>query len=209
MQPLLAAQDLPGLLALLKSRWQPDQIRDLLQSSCDDARKVALLALGLVGRRCAIGDVSACLKDPDATVNQIAEHALWSIWFRNGTCPANQELCRGTQALGRREFACAISHFDKAIEADPSFAEAYNQRAITYYLLERFEDSLCDCRRAAERMPVHFGAWAGMGHCQAHLHRLPEAIECYEKALELNPHLECIKEAVQELRQRVQSDSPS
>ena len=83
---------------------------------------------------------------------------------------------------------------------DPDFAEAYNQRAIAKYLQERYEESIRDCRRAVERMPCHFGAWAGMGHCHAHQGRAAEAIEAYERALLINPHLEGIRQAVDELR---------
>jgi len=36
-------------------------------------------------------------------------------------------------------------------------------------------------------MPCHFGAWAGLGHCYAHEGRLAEAVEAYERALEINP----------------------
>jgi len=49
-------------------------------------------------------------------------------------------------------------------------------------------------------MPCHFGAWAGMGHCHAHVGRLDEALKSYERALSINPHLDGVREAVNELR---------
>src|SRR5205814_6563521 len=49
VQPLLERQDLNGLLSLLHSRWNCDQLRTLLHSDHLDAKKVALLAVGLVG----------------------------------------------------------------------------------------------------------------------------------------------------------------
>jgi hypothetical protein len=57
-------------------------------------------------------------------------------------------------------------------------------------------------------MPIHFGAWAGMGHCHTHLRNLPQAVRCYEKALEINPHMSEIRQAVDELtcRLRVSQD---
>jgi tetratricopeptide (TPR) repeat protein len=110
------------------------------------------------------------------------------------------ELCRGSKALNRRDFDRAMEHFSRAIELDPTFAEAYNQRAIVHYLREAYEDSIADCLRTIERMPCHFGAWAGMGHCHAHGGRLAEAVRCYEKALKINPHLEGARQAVQEMR---------
>jgi tetratricopeptide (TPR) repeat protein len=203
VEPLLAKKDLPGLLQLLKSNWQPEQIRDLLRSRHCDARKVALLALALVGPTCCTEELSRQLKDPDPVINDLAEHALWAIWFRSGnTQEANQLVCRGAEALNTREFARAIEIFSQAIRVDPCFAEAYNQRAIAYYLSEDYPRSVADCERVTRRMPCHFGAWAGMGHCHAHLNQIPQAIECYEKALSINPHMHCVQEAVRELKNR-------
>jgi tetratricopeptide (TPR) repeat protein len=201
VQPLLERQDLPGLLALLKTKWSYEQIRDLLRSDHTDARKVALLALGLVAPSCCIPELAHHLKDPDKMVNEMAEHALWSIWFRAGSERANHELARGAQALERRMFDHAIEHFDRAIDACPNFAEAYNQRGLANYLMERYEQSIPDCRRAVELMPCHFGALAGMGHCYAHLGRTRDAIEAYERALAVNPHLECIRQTIEHLKQ--------
>lgn len=200
VQPLLERKDAPGLLALLQSRWRPEDILKLLTSRHPDARKVAALAIGMVGTRCCIEPLCRLLKDPDPITNEMAEHALWSIWFRLGTPQANHELARGALALNRRDLAHAIGHFDRAIELCPDFAEAYNQRAIALYLLERHEPCIQDCRKAVQLMPIHFGAWSGMGHCHVALRRFDEAIACYTKALEINPHLNCLKQSIEELR---------
>jgi tetratricopeptide (TPR) repeat protein len=204
VEPLLVSKDLSGLLVLLKTHWQPEQIRGLLRSPHVDAKKVALLALALVGPICCTEELSFQLKDPDPVINELAEHALWAIWLRCGkTTEVNQLVCRGAEALSHRDFPKAVQLFNDAIRKDPDFAEAYNQRAIAYYLSEDYEKSIADCRRVVKRMPCHFGAWAGMGHCSAHLEQIPEAIECYQKALSINPHLECIREAVCELKKRL------
>lgn len=200
VQPLLEKKDLPGLLSLLRSRWTKDQIKELLRGPDRDARKVAALALSFVGTRCCINPLAEQLKDPDPMINEMAEHALWSIWFRCGSPEANGLLAHGAEALDRRCFERAEELFTQAIEADPKFAESYNQRGIVRYLTERYAESIEDCRAAVERMPCHFGAWAGMGHCHAHLGQTGEAIRCYEKALEVNPHLNCIREAVETLQ---------
>src|SRR4051812_15897423 len=126
VRPLLEQQNLQGLIATLNERWNCDQIATLLMCGDEDARKVAALCLSLVGKRCTIDKLAKQLQDPDPMVNQMTEHALWSIWFRCGVPQANTELCRGTKALNAREFAEAIEHFDRAIELDDEFAEAYN-----------------------------------------------------------------------------------
>jgi tetratricopeptide (TPR) repeat protein len=197
---LLEKRDLPGLLQLLKSRWTYDQLKDLMRSPHHDARKVAMLALSLVGGRCAIPVLTERLKDPEPCANQMAEHALWSIWFRCGSDQANVLIKQGADALEQKQLEQAEKLFTQAIEADPTFAEAYNQRAIARYLAERYPQSIEDCQRVLERMPCHFGAWAGMGHCWAHLGETSKAIECYSKALEINPHLDQVDEALTTLR---------
>jgi tetratricopeptide (TPR) repeat protein len=200
VQPLLERKDVKGLHQLLKSRWSLEELTGFLACDQDDVRKVAALALALVGGRCCISAVASQLRHSDPMVNQMAEHALWSIWFRCGCQEANHELCRGTKALNCRDFANATAHLTRAIEIDPNFAEAYNQRAIVKYLQERFDESIQDCLRAVELMPCHFGAWAGMGHCHAHAGRLTEALESYDRALAINPHMESISQMVRELR---------
>jgi tetratricopeptide (TPR) repeat protein len=204
VEPLLERQDLQGLLCLLKTHWEPQQVRDLLRSRHNDARKVALLALALVGPSCCIEELAHQLKDPDPVINQLAEHALWAIWLRGSkVCQANQLICQGTEAMNERDFPRAVELFSQAIRHDPDFTEAYNQRAIAYYLLEDFPRSIGDCKRTIRRMPCHFGAWAGMGHCHAHLNEIPPAIDCYEKALQINPHLDCIRQTIEELKKNV------
>lgn len=200
VQPLLERQDAAGLLQLVRAHWSHEQLKSILECDDVDARKVACLALALAGEKCCIPCVAEQLQHPDPMVNQMAEHALWSVWFRCGTEEANAELCRGTRCLNRRDLSCAMKHFTRAAEIDPTFAEAYNQRGITKYLAERYEESIADCREAIERMPCHFGAWAGLGHCYAHQGQLVEAVRCYERALSINPHLDGIREAIGELK---------
>jgi tetratricopeptide (TPR) repeat protein len=187
---------------MLKANWTHSQIASLFCCADPDARKVAAFAFGLVGKTCCVHKLAPLLKDPDPMVHQMAEHALWSLWFRSGTPEANHEVCRGTKAMNRRDFEHALTHFNRAIDLDPSFAEAYNQRAIVHYLSERYEESVEDCRKAVSRMPSHFGAWAGMGHCFAHLGRHEEAIRSYEKALEINPRLEGVRQGIESLREK-------
>lgn len=176
------------------------QIERLLAGGHDDARKTAAVALSLVGTGCCIDGLARLLRDPDPTVNQLAEHALWSIWLRAGTAEANQEMTEGHRALNALDFGRAVMHFTRAIKLDDDFAEAWNQRALAEYLRENWEASVEDCREVLRRMPCHFGAAAGLGHCLAHLGRTDEAITAYEHALRINPHMECVIQVLEELR---------
>jgi len=200
VKPLLERRDLPGLVRLLSGKWTAAQIVSLLHADCCDTRKVAALSLSLVGCRECLPDLVRQLRDPDPMINQMAEHAVWSIWFRMGTPQANCEVHRGVKAMDRRDFDAAVEHFTRAIGLSPTFAEAYNQRATAHYLLERYDDSIADALAAVQHCPEHFGAWAGLGHCYACLGQINPAIEAYERALSINPRLECLHEAIAELK---------
>lgn len=200
LRPALESRDMNAVLDLCKNRWTCSQIAALLSSDHADARKVASVALALVGCSSCLQDISEQLRDPDPLVNQLAEHALWSIWFRGGSPEAINLVARGAKLIGRRDFERAIMFFNRAIDLSPTFAEAFNQRAIAKYLQDDYTGSIQDCRRATALMPIHFGAWSGMGHCHAHEGNIAEAIRCYQRALKIHPHLHCIREALEELQ---------
>lgn len=177
------------------------QVVELLDTEHLDAKKVAALVLSLIGTEACLDALARQLKHPDRCLSQMAEHAMWSIWVQIGSEPAKSQFARASMAASNRDLNTAIKHFTKAIELDPDFAEAYNQRAMIYYLQEQFEESLADCIRAAELMPTHFGALAGAGHCHACLGNTAQAIRYYEKAKQINPHLECVDDLIRELRE--------
>jgi tetratricopeptide (TPR) repeat protein len=197
--PLLARQDAHGLVRLVQSRWTLDQIARLLDMPHADVRKCASLALALIGTESCLEALAKQLRDEDAIVAQMAEHAMWSIWIRSGTDDANAWLVRGTKYFQDRHVEQAIESFSRAIDIDPDFAEAYNQRAMAHYVMEAFDRSAEDCRRVVSLMPMHFGAWAGLGNCYACLGKLQEAADCYRRAKQINPHLACVDDLIEEL----------
>jgi len=199
LRPALETQDTHAVVALCKQHWSCAQIASLLASENRDARKVASLALSLVGCTSCLNDIAHQLKDPDPMVNQLAEHALWSIWFRGGEPKAISLVGRGSRMVDCKQFDEAIDRFNRALRISPTFAEAYNQRAIAHYLTDNYVASIKDCRRAVTLMPIHFGAWSGLGHCYAQMGQVEEALRSYRKALELNPHLLCVGETISEL----------
>lgn len=205
MSPLLERRDVRGVVDAIQRNWSMAQVVELLdggsKSDSSDAQKVAAVALGLVGTDCCLAALARQLKHPDRMMSQMAEHAMWSIWFRSGNCGAQKHFARGSVAFSERRFDTARDEFTKAIEADPTFAEAYNQRAIVHYVNEHFDESLADCQRTIELMPLHFGAWAGAGHCHACLGNTQDAIAAYERAKQINPHLECVDQLIAELRE--------
>jgi tetratricopeptide (TPR) repeat protein len=190
--PFVAAGDFERARDSIGRCWCGEKLCRFLKHTDAPVRIAAALSLTLLGDKKAIEPLTAALHDPDAQVHQAAEEALWAIWFR---CGLNRSICHlkcGTHHLKHGNLDTAAEKFSLAIEADPGFAEAYNQRAIAYYLGEGYTQSIADCQQALKLMPPHFGAMAGMGHCHAHLGHYAEARQCYRQALEINPRMEGI-----------------
>jgi tetratricopeptide (TPR) repeat protein len=98
--------------------------------------------------------------------------------------------------LANRHYDTALRQSDELLAEAPWYAEAWNQRAIAHYQLEQFEESIGDCHQALELNPYHFGAAAGMGQCYVHMGDYTAALECFRRALKLNPNLEGIRASV-------------
>ncbi len=197
--PALADGKLAEAIEMVRRRWTSPQLIELLSDRNSDVRKVAALSLGMIGDERAVPALAVALHDPDAMVTEVAEHALWTVWFRLGRCAAICLVKHGNCHLRHGNYDVAVEKYSQAIAEDPGFAEAYNQRAIAHYLAERFEQSIADCDAALARIPQHFGAMAGKGHCYAHLKQWAEARRCYRLALAIHPRLEGIAGALHQI----------
>jgi tetratricopeptide (TPR) repeat protein len=125
--------------------------------------------------------------------------------MRLGNPRASAPFRRGVAQLTHEEYDLAVASFEEAIAIDPQFAEAHNQCAIAYFLLNDFEQSIDCCCRAIELIPQHFGAIAGMGHGYTQLGQLRRALECYRTAIAINPNMP----AVARLIERLNDPSPN
>ncbi len=200
VRPFLEKQDPHGLVRFLSTYWSRHQVRGLLGCGHTDAMKAAAACLALTGTSEDNAALAPLLHSEDPTLVAIAEHALWSIWFQSGDEVADGRLQRAVRLIGENDFDGAIECLDCLLVRCPDFAEAYNQRAITYFLKEDYRASLADCRRTLRLNPFHFGAMAGIGHCYASLGQLQMALEAYRRALQMHPRLEGVHQSIQQIR---------
>ncbi|MEM9513077.1 MAG: tetratricopeptide repeat protein, partial [Cyanobacteria bacterium P01_E01_bin.48] len=128
------------------------------------------------------------LKHSNPKVRDRATRQLWEMWF-------NQKGAAGLDALGRcqslveaQQFQAAEQELTQLVESMPDFAEAWNRRAVLYFITDRHQQAIADCRTTLELNPVHFGALNGLGLCHMALSEYSEAIAAFRKALEIQPH---------------------
>ncbi len=109
----------------------------------------------------------------------------------------------GSEALDARDGAQALAVFDRVVALAPHFAEGWNKRATTLYLLGRYADSITDIAKVLALEPRHFGALSGLGLCEAQRDRLPEAVAAFQRALAINPNMPGVQINIRNLQDEI------
>lgn len=160
-----------------------------LRDGEDTARRQAADLLGTIGSARAVEPLVHALRDEDWGVRTIAENALWQVWCRSGDAAVDALLQQGIHALEQKAWEEAVATFTMIIERAPGFAEGYNKRATTYYLMGQHAQAIADCEATIARNPYHFGALSGEGLCYLALGRLRKARDAFRSALAINPNM--------------------
>jgi tetratricopeptide (TPR) repeat protein len=184
---------------VVRGRYTEGTLCRILGSHPDvRSRRAAVVALGLVGTMASNPTVAAALHDADERVRAAAADALWEIWFRGDGTGQGAELKRAVALpdLEQRVAAC-----DDLIREHTDFAEAYNQRAIQHFTRGAYSAAVADCEATLRLNPYHFGAAAGMGQCYLRMRKPRAAARAFAHALELNPGLSDLRDALDALRE--------
>lgn len=96
-------------------------------------------------------------------------------------------FCRGTvnYMLGRS--AQAISHYERAIELDPQYAKAYNNRGGVHLALGQYTEAISNFNRAIELDPEYGSAYHNRANAYLGSGQYAQAILDYNHTLELDP----------------------
>ena len=126
---------------------------------------------------------------PDAATAQAIDQQIWSIW----TVPSDEKLAARMKivldARSSYDFESTIDLLDALIEDYPTYAEAWNQRATTYYMMQNFEASLADIDKTLELEPRHFGALSGQSLILLAQGKRDLALKAIIAALAIHPFL--------------------
>ena len=112
---------------------------------------------------------------------------IWNIWYEVDDPKVIEYFEKGIQAMNLRNYPLAIRFFDNLIEEDPNFAEGWTKRATVHFMMGNFDQSMQDIIKTLELEPRHFGALDGMGLIFIHQGQFKQAIDVYDKMLEIFP----------------------
>jgi tetratricopeptide (TPR) repeat protein len=128
------------------------------------------------------------LKQEDEMVRQVATEALWRHWYTQKGAYGAQMLVRSQTLLEAGKTTEAEGLLSELVRDQPDFAEAWNRRAVLYFLEKQYWKAISDCEQVLTLVPYHFGALHGLGLCHAALGNYLAAIQALRRALAVQPH---------------------
>ncbi len=128
---------------------------------------------------------------------------IWIIWRETSNDVARTFMRAGMRDMTEEHYEQALQAFNKVVQAAPHFAEGWNARATLLYLMGDYPASVADIRRTLRLEPRHFGAWSGLGLIYIGLERYQAALEAFDKALKLNPHLTGARRNIDLIKRRL------
>jgi len=169
-----------------------------------EVRRAAVLALGFIGDYDANHTMGCALLDEDRTVRTLADNGIRAVWTRAGNEAERRELEAIVRLNAARLHKEALGRATWMIERTPWFAEAWHQRAVAQAAIGRLVESIRDCHQVMEINPYHFVAATSMGQIYLRLGNPVSALECFRRALRLNPNLEGVRAQVDRLTRLVE-----
>jgi tetratricopeptide (TPR) repeat protein len=156
-------------------------------------RRAATMAVGFLGDYSHNAILGRALSDHDRGVRLLADSGIRQLWRRDGNLRQQRQMSRLCRLNQNDQYAEAIREATALIDEAAHFAEAWNQRAVALFALQKFEEAANDCHQTLELNAYHFGAAVGMAHCYLQLDEPFAALENFRRALALNPDLEDVR----------------
>jgi len=195
-QSYLADETAAHFVARVSEHYTQGTLARLALHGSRTTRRAAVLGVGFLGGYDCNVVLGRALHDDDRVVRLLAENSIRELWLRDGS-PEQQHWIQHIVRLndcGR--FEEAVREASQLIREAEGFAEAWNQRAIAHFRVNRYAESLRDCKQTIRRNAFHYPCAIGMGHCYLEMFEAAAALECFRWALGVNPDLENVRAQV-------------
>lgn len=152
----------------------------------------------------SLDDLFAKLPDhAGKRAGRMIEAEILRRFEKSGSDTADLLMSWADKAIEEKTYPLALDILDQIVLLRPTFAEAWNKRATVHYILDDYGSSVSDIRQTLAIEPRHFGALAGLGIILQGMDRKDAAIQAYQRALEINPQLDKVRESLERLEKEV------
>jgi len=194
-----------ALIKAVSTRYTNATLERLVEHGRQASRRGAVLALSFLSNYSSNAVLGRALHDTDRGVRMLAENGIRNLWMRDGGAIVQRRLRIVVGLVDNSRFEEGVAAAGELIDEVPYFAEAWNQRAIAHFQLGRYAAAIRDAHQTLEINPYHFLAAAGMGNGYLELDDPLAALECFRRALKLNPALEDVRARVLQLERIFES----
>jgi protein O-mannosyl-transferase len=104
--------------------------------------------------------------------------------------PGNEQgyIRRGKMFEKMRQYSSAEADFSRAVQMNPNNADAFLQRGMLYSdYLAKYDSSVADFNKVLSLVPGQADAQLGIGFCCYKMNRLNEAVDAYNRILQVRP----------------------
>jgi tetratricopeptide (TPR) repeat protein len=140
------------------------------------------------------------LAEPEREDWERIEAEITEIWSRSGSPAMDLLLRRGNEALEEEDLPAALEHFSALVDHAPDFAEGWNARATTYFMMGEYSLAIADVQHVLALEPRHFGALAGLGFMLEEMDEPALALRAFEAVEAINPNRPNVRDAMTRLR---------
>ena len=132
------------------------------------------------------------------------QQEIWARWTAFGSDEGiDQKMQVGVKLMNAGALRDAEHWFGTLAEAAPEFAEVWNKRATVRFMRGNDSGSRQDIARVIDLEPRHFGALSGLGMINMRAGDLPAALQAFEAAVRVNPHMDQAEAMIRNLRAKL------
>jgi tetratricopeptide (TPR) repeat protein len=137
---------------------------------------------------------------PNEEAAKAVERRISGIWSKSGSDTIDLLIQWADDAIDAKDYPLALDYLDRITALKPDYVEGWDKRANVFFMIEEFGKSLVDIERVLALEPRHFGALAGLGSIMRQLGEEQKAAAAYRRALEIDPYLDTVKQALDQLQ---------
>lgn len=115
---------------------------------------------------------------------------------------ANCEREKGNEFFKAGDIQEALSHYTNSINCHPS-AAAYTNRGLTYIKLKKYNEAICDCKKALNYDPKSIKAYLRIAISYECLKKYDDAMDYVEEAIYLEPNNVAAQELAARIRDKI------
>lgn len=139
--------------------------------------------------------------DTDPSTAKGAERRILRLWLESGSPTIDLLMSWSLKAMQQEDYPKALDYLDQVVTLKPDYVEGWNKRATVFFLTDDYGKALADIERVLALEPRHFGALSGLGMIFKDIGEEERAIEAFEHALRIDPLLDNVRKALDELRE--------